>query len=113
MLESVGVALKRKTIDADAFDLYLKGRYYWNKRTDPDFLRAAEYFKAAIDKDPTFAGAYVGLADAYTLGDFSSLGYTYEEKNAMIRRAIRKALEIDDTLSEAYATLAVNKCFYE
>ncbi len=102
---------RRQSVDAEAFDLYLKGRYHLNKRTGPDFLKARDLFKAAIDRDPTFAKAYVGLADAYTLGAFPEL--SNEEKNAMIRSAIEKALEIDDTLGDAYAGLAINKCYYE
>ena len=99
--------------DPVAYDLYLRGRHHWNKRTQADFQRAAELFREAIDRDPTFAKAYVGLADAYTLGDFPYLNLSPEEKNALIRGTIQKALEIDDTLGEAYASLAINKCYYD
>jgi len=102
---------KRPTEDPTAFDLYLRGRYLWNKRTDTDIQKSVELFKAAIEKDPTFAKAYVGLADAYTLADFSNL--RAEEKNALARGAIQKALEIDDTLGEAYAARAINKCYFD
>ncbi len=105
-------ASKRQTDDPIAYDLYLKGRYYWNKRTSPDHHKAAEFFQAAIDRDPTFAKAYVGLANTYTLGGFANAGTT-EEKNARIRQYIQKALEIDDTLGEAYAASGINKCYYD
>lgn len=62
-----GQRSKRPTDNADAYDLYLKGRYYWNKRSNPDLIRSVDLFRASIDKDPTFAKAYVGLADAYAL----------------------------------------------
>lgn len=102
----------RKTNDPIAFDLYLKARFYWNKRQPASLEKAAELFKAATDRDPTFADAYVGLATSYTLGIFPGLG-TDEQKNAVIRGYLDKALEIDDTLGEAYAARAINKCFYD
>jgi DNA-binding winged helix-turn-helix (wHTH) protein/TolB-like protein len=104
---------RRQTDDPEAYDLYLKGRYFWNKRTNPDFMRSVELFRAAIDRDPTFARAYVGLADAYSLGGFVQLGISNEEKIALARGAIKRALEIDDTLGEAYASLAINKCYID
>ncbi len=104
---------KREARDPKAYDLYLKGRYYWNKRTNSDFQTSAELFKSAIDQDPTFAQAYVGLADAYTLGGFPMPNLSTAEKNAFIRGNIQKALEIDDSLGEAYAASAINKCYYD
>lgn len=103
----------RRSTLPKAYDLYLKGRYYWNKRTNPDFIRSVELFKSAIDLDPTFAQAYVGLADALTLGGFAQPNLSTAEKNAVIRGNIQKALEIDDSLGEAYAALAINKCYYD
>ena len=62
---------KRYTTNAEAYELYLKGRYYWNKRTSEGFVQARDYFQQSIDKDPTYALAYAGLADAYSqLGFF-------------------------------------------
>lgn len=104
---------KSQTDDPKAYDLYLRGRYYWNKRTDVDIERSADLFRAAIDRDPTFASAYVGLAEAYTLGDFTNLHLSSEEKNAIIRGAVQKALEIDDTIGEAYAVIGINKVYHE
>lgn len=100
---------KRPTENAEAYNLYLKGRYYWNKRTAPDILRSVEFFKQAVDLDPTFALAYVGLADAYTLTAVPGI----EEKDRIViaRGFAKKALDIDNTLGDAYASLAINKTF--
>jgi len=106
-----GELSKRPTNDPIAYDLYLRGRYLWNKRTNTDIEKSAEFFRAAIDKDPTFAKAYVGLADTYTLGDFTNL--TTEEKNALVRGYVQKALEIDSALGEAYAARAINECYFD
>ncbi len=104
---------KRPTNDPEAYELYLKGRYHWNKRAEADILRSIELFRAAIDRDPTFAKAYIGLADAYTLGDLKNTSITRDEKIALSRGAVRRALEIDDTIGEAYASMAINKCYYD
>ena len=104
---------KRPTNDPEAYELYLKGRYHWNKRAEADILRSIELFRAAIDRDPTFAKAYIGLADAYTLGDLRNTSITRDEKIALSRGAVRRALEIDDTIGEAYASMAINKCYYD
>lgn len=106
-------ASKRPTQNPEAYDLYLKGRYYWNKRSQADFLRAIDFFKQAIDKDPTFAKAYVGLADSYTLGGLDHLGIGRAERIGLARGAVKKALEIDNTLGEAYAASAINKVYYD
>lgn len=89
----------------EAYDLYLKGRYFWNKRTPQGLQRAIECFQQAIAKNPTYARAYAGLADSYTL----SSGYNLiPSKNFMpkARAAALRALEIDDGLAEAHASLA-------
>lgn len=104
------VAQRRQTQDPAAFDLYLRGRHHWNKRTEPDFLRAADLYRQAVERDPTFAAAYVGLAETYSLGRFE---VSPEERNAIIRGYIDRALEIDDTISEAYAARAINKCYHD
>ena len=103
---------KRETDSPEAFRLYLKGRYYWNKRTDEGFEKAVNFFNQALEKDPTYALAYVGLANCYLSGNFNYTD-TYPKRVAMVEAAMQKALEIDDTLGEAYAVLAINKCFYE
>ncbi|MEO8071884.1 MAG: winged helix-turn-helix domain-containing protein [Acidobacteriota bacterium] len=100
------------TDDPEAFRLYLKGRYYWNKRTNEGFEKAVEFFNQALEKDSTYALAYVGLANCYLSGDFNYTNTT-PKRVAMVQAAVQKALEIDDTLGEAYAVLAINKCYYE
>ena len=101
---------KRPTENPEAYNLYLKGRYYWNKRTNPDIDRGIEFFKQALDLDPTFALAYVGLADAYTLNT-PGTGASRKDRIAMARAFAKKALDIDDTLGDAYASLAINETF--
>ena len=61
---------KRYTEDSDAYRLYLQGRFYWNKYTDAGFRKSIEYFNQAVEKDPSYALAYAGLADAYTQRGF-------------------------------------------
>jgi serine/threonine protein kinase/Tfp pilus assembly protein PilF len=98
--------VKRHTKDLDAYNLYLKGRYFWNRRTEESLKRSIQYFQKAIEKDPDYALAYSGLADSYhTLQDYSSI--SPKELNAKAREAALKALEIDDTLAEAHASLGM------
>jgi serine/threonine-protein kinase len=96
---------KRYTGNTEAYQLYLKGRYYWNKRTEEGFKKAIEYFEQAIEKDPLYALGYAGLADCYDLlgwyGHFSP-----SEAYPKAKVAANKALEIDDKLAEAHASLA-------
>lgn len=106
-------ASNRPTSNPEAYDLYLKGRYYWNKRSNQDLLRSVELFRAAIDKDPTFAKAYVGLANAYALAKLQPLGIGDEERVALAQGAAKKALEIDDNIGEAYAVIGINKVYHD
>jgi len=104
---------KRHTENIDAYHMYLRGRYYWNKRTSADLERAIGHFWQAIDADPLFALAYVGIADCYNW-----LGYIFgrmppEDAMPKARAAALKALEIDDQLAEAYASLAFVKYVFE
>jgi len=90
----------------EAYELYLKGRYFWNKRTVQGFQEAIECFQQAIAKDPDYARAYAGLADSYALG----AAYYLAPQGEFIpkaRAAAVKALEIDDRLAEAHTSLAV------
>jgi tetratricopeptide (TPR) repeat protein len=81
----------------------LKGRFMWNKLSDKGFTKAVEYFQQAIEKDPTYAPAYVGLADCYwKLADFGFLPPA--EAIPKSKAAVERALALDDTLSEAHAT---------
>jgi TolB-like protein/DNA-binding winged helix-turn-helix (wHTH) protein len=102
---------KKGTQDPDAHDLYLKGRYYWNKRTPPDLETAISYFNQAIAKDPGYALAYSGLADAYSI--LSSYGGTPSENYPKSNAAARKALELDSSLAHPHAVLGVSEMVYE
>jgi TolB-like protein/DNA-binding winged helix-turn-helix (wHTH) protein/Flp pilus assembly protein TadD len=89
-----------------AYDSYLKGRYFWNKRTRQGFQQAIEYFQEAIAIDPNYARAYAGLADSYTL----LRGYSEApeaESMSKARAAALKAIELDDRLAEAHTSLAL------
>ena len=104
---------KRYTDDTEAYQLYLKGRYHANKVTEEGLKKGVEYFKQAIDKDPGYGLAYAGLADCYislggVLGFFSPREYLPRAKAAAM-----KALEIDDTLAEAHASLGSVKMLYD
>ena len=97
---------KSYTNDNEAYQLYLKGRFYWNKRTSAGLKTAIEHFKAASDKDPNFALAYVGLADSYLVGLYNTRG---QEKEAIptAKAYVVKALDIDSSLAEAHATMGL------
>lgn len=95
---------QRHTEDEEAYRLYLKGRYLWNKRTTEDITRAVEYFERAIGLDPRYAHAYVGLADSYNLLR-TRAGLAPRAASPRIKVALQKALELDDTLAEAHASM--------
>jgi TolB-like protein/DNA-binding winged helix-turn-helix (wHTH) protein/Flp pilus assembly protein TadD len=90
----------------EAYDLYLKGRYFWNKRTPQGFHRAVECFQQAIAKDPNYARAYAGLADSYALMSEYNL-FRPNEIMPKARAAALRAVELDDRLAEAHTSLAV------
>ncbi len=97
------------TTNPDAYQLYLKGRFYWNKLTPKDLRQSLEFYQQAIDKDPAFALAYVGISDTYmVLGipDVMLGVIPPQESVRKARNAADKALEIDPTLAEAYASRA-------
>jgi len=103
---------KQGTQNPEAYELYLKGRYYWNKRTLPDLETALSYFNQAIAKDPGYALAYSGLADAYAvLGTNGVL--QPDDVFPKAKAAALKALESDDTSSEAHACLGQIMRFYD
>src|SRR5262249_9859215 len=103
---------KRPTENTEAYDLYLKGRYYWNKRTEEGFRRAIEYFSEATEKDRNYALAHSGLGETYVLVGIFGLLPT-KEAYAKAREAATKALELDDTLGEAHTALAEVKEDYD
>ena len=96
---------KRHTENPEAYQLYLKGRYYWNKATPEGSHKAIEYFQQAIDKDPNYALAYAGLADTYNRFAFLNV-LPPREVIPKTKATARKALEIDDTLAEPHVALA-------
>jgi len=103
---------KRYTGDVQAYQLYLKGRYYWNKRTRDGYKKATEQFEQAIEKDPSYALAYAGIADCYNV--LSSYGIASpRESIPKGEAAARRALEIDGDLAEAHTSLAYVKYQYE
>ena len=96
---------KGGTSDPEAYQLYLKGRYYWEKRTPETLDKARDYFNQAIEKDPNYALAYVGLADYYDVAsEYSPVPSS--EMLPKARAAAQKALALDDSLTEAHAVLA-------
>jgi serine/threonine-protein kinase len=105
-------AAKRRTKSLAAYGLYLKGRYAWNKRTPEGVLEAIELFQQAIAEDPGYAQAYAGLSDSYSLQlDYRNVpvaeGFACAEENA------RRAIELDDTVAEAHASLAWSLFVYD
>ncbi|MGB7926266.1 MAG: protein kinase [Pyrinomonadaceae bacterium] len=96
---------KRYTENTEAYQLYLKGRYYWNKRTGETLQKGVEHFQQAIEKDPGYALAYAGLADSYILlGVYNVL--PPKEAYPLAKTAATRALEMDETLAEAHVSLA-------
>ena len=106
---------KHYTDNVEAYQLYLKGRYYWNKRTEDGATRAIEYFSDAIKKDPNYALAYTGLADGYCSLAFSFDVGVLPPKEAMpkAKEAALRALELDTSLSEAHTSLAMINLLYD
>jgi len=103
---------KRYTENSEAYQLYLKGRFWWNKRTEEGFTKAIEFFQQAIEKDPTYALAYSGLADVYAVP--ASWGLVPpEEAYPKARAAALKALDLDESLAEAHTSLAGIKQQYD
>src|SRR5439155_12071166 len=96
---------KKPTANPEAYELYLKGRFFWNKRTGVDLRKSIDYFDQALAKDPSYALAYAGLADAYVL--LSGFGAASPRDSLpQAKAAAEKALELDSTLGEAHASLA-------
>jgi len=111
----VNKVVKNYTENDEAYQLYLKGRYYWNKRTEEGAAKAIEYYTEAIRKDPAYALAYTGLADAYC-----SLGFSFDvgslppnEAMPKAKAAALRALELDNSLSEAHTSLAMINLLFD
>ena len=98
---------KRYTENTEAYQLYLQGRYFWNKRNEEGLKTATRYFEKAIEKDPDYALAWAGLADTYSLmGEYTNI--SRRELFPKVMTAINKALEIDSRLGEARISLAIS-----
>ena len=102
---------RQGTQNPEAYELYLKGRYYWSKQTFFDITTAIPYFNQAISKEPGYALAYSGLADAYT--DLPSFGGSPSENFPKSNAAARKALELDPSLAHPHAVLGSNEMEYD
>ncbi len=103
---------KRPTQNAAAYQDYLKGRYYWNKRTAKAVKKGIEYFEQAIEKDPSYPLAYAGLADSYDILGFYGFAAP-RDAFPKAKTAALKALEIDEALPEAHASLAYVNFYYD
>jgi len=96
---------QRPTENGEAYKLYLRGRFYWNKRSAGSVNKAMDYFQQAIDRDPNYALAYAGLADCYYVTFFNNFTISQAESAAKARAAATKALELDPALAEAHASM--------
>ncbi len=106
------LALKAKpTTNVEAHEAYLKGRYFWNKRTGEGFKKAGEYFLQAIAIDPNYAQAYAGLGDVYQFTAYDAVSRTHLYAKA--REAARKALTLDEMLAEPHASLGLLAMNYD
>jgi len=107
-------AVVRAEPDVEAYTLYLKGRYHWNRRTNESMRTAADYFQQALERDPSFALAHAGMADCYTLlGWVAFGGLAPHDAFPKARAAAERALELDESLAEAHNSLAWTKLVYD
>jgi TolB-like protein/Tfp pilus assembly protein PilF len=102
-----------RPVSEEAYEAYLKGRYYWNRRDGESLTRAVEYFQQALGADPNYAVAYAGLADTYAV--LGSVGGAMRPAEAMqkAKEAAQAALTIDDTLGEAHTSLAMVRFWHD
>jgi TolB-like protein len=103
---------KRPTGNSEAYELYLKGRFFWNKRTGEDLKTAADYFQRAIELDPKYAAAYAGLAQTYVVIPLFAAG-TPRDYFPKAKAAAQRAIELDETSAEAHTALGLLLCFSE
>jgi len=96
-----------RSVSAEGYEYYLKGKYFWNKRSQDGLTKAIEYFQLATEKDPNYALAYAGLADCYSIIGSAIVGTVpSQDVAAKAKAAAVKALQLDDTLAEAQTSLA-------
>jgi len=103
---------KRPTENSEAYELYLKGRFFWNKRTGDDLKTAADYFQKAIEVDPQYAGVYAGLAQTYVVIPLFAAG-SPRDYFPKAEAAAKRAIELDETSAEAHTALGLLLCFSE
>jgi len=103
---------KRTTENTEAYQLYLKGRYHWNKRTEESLKRGIGFFRDAIDSDPSFASAYAGLADSF-VSLATNVPLLPQDTMPKAKAAAQKAIEIDESLAEAWASLGAVLWWYD
>ena len=103
---------KNRSVDPEAYDLYLKGRFYYNQPNPDAMKQSVGYFQQAMAKDPYFPLAYVGLADAYNIGNLFG-AYSADESLPKAKMPATKALALDSSLAEAHAALAMEMSHYE
>ena len=100
------------TENTEAYQLYIKGRFYWNKYTEEGLRKSIEYFKQAVEKDPNYALAYSGMADSYSL--LADLSFAPPKEDFEQGRSYaQKALALDETLASAHLSLGIVKLFYD
>jgi DNA-binding winged helix-turn-helix (wHTH) protein/TolB-like protein/Tfp pilus assembly protein PilF len=105
---------ERRRVTPEALDAYLRGRYFWNRRTEDGLRRAAQYFQQAIAADPTYALAYSGLADSYSLlGSIGTDGMPPNQAMPRAKSAAQKAIELDPDLADGHVSLAYVKLSYD
>jgi Tfp pilus assembly protein PilF len=110
--EERALVAEHHTHDTEAYQLYLKGRYFWNKRSGAEIKKSVDCFHQAIEKDPNYALAFTGLAEAYVLlANYSDS--TPQEAYSQAGAAVTQALKINDNLGEAHAALAYIKGGYD
>jgi tetratricopeptide (TPR) repeat protein len=102
----------RHTQNPEAYNLFLKGLFFWNKRTEDDIRKSIDYYEQAIQSDPNYALAYARLADSYGLLPFYT-SVLPEEAFEKARSAAKKGLDIDETLAEAHSALGFIKMYYD
>ena len=102
-----------RTVDPEAHDAYLKGRYFFNRPSDDNLKKAIAQFEEAVRLNPAFAPAFSGLSDAYLWAGYNEGFLTASEARPKARRAAEKAIQLDDNSAEAHASLATFKLFYE
>jgi TolB-like protein/DNA-binding winged helix-turn-helix (wHTH) protein/Tfp pilus assembly protein PilF len=104
-------SLNPHTVQPDAYESYLKGRYFWNKRTEDGLKKSIDYFQQAISQDPKFAAAYAALADSYSILGSDVLPASEASSKAHV--AANKALELDPAIAEVHAELALVAFYYD